>query len=231
MGLVAGDLNAGCKVIFVTLFGGISSAFPMSLNGDIFRENLPETKDDFRPMIGLMTPALANSPDFTRPLELMRASHARIRRQCETLMQLVANIKKQGCDRMARETSAAVVEKLDVATVQHKEDEEQDLLPRMVASATKSRGSSLTNMVAEITTEHRVLHRAWIELRAELQEFAAGDRNSLNGLAVDRFVKLYRTHILMEEAAVYPLAEMLLSTEDLVAIGAHMAHRRGVTSS
>jgi len=83
-------------------------------------------------------------------------------------------------------------------------------------------------MVAEITSEHRVLHRAWIELRAELQEFAAGDRDSLNSLAVDRFVKLYRTHILMEEAAVYPLAEMLLSNEDLAAIGTHMAHRRGI---
>lgn len=182
-------------------------------------------------MIRLMTPVLASSLDFTRPLELMRTSHARIRRQCETLMQLVAKIKKQGCDKTARKTSAVVIEKLDIATFHHKEDEEQDLLPRMVASATKSRGSSLTNMVADITSEHRVLHRAWIELRAELQEFSAGDRDSLNSLAVDRFVKLYRTHILMEEAAVYPLAEMLLSKEDLVAIGAHMAHRRGVGGS
>ena len=47
-------------------------------------------------------------------------------------------------------------------------------------------------------------------------------------MAVDRFVKLFRTHILMEEAAVYPLAEMLLSNEDLAAMGAQMAHRRGV---
>lgn len=179
-------------------------------------------------MIRLMMPVPVHSLDFTRPLELMRTSHARIRRQCETLMHLVAKIKKRGGDSKARETSAAVVQRLDVATFHHKEDEEQDLLPRMVASATKSRGSSLTNMVAEITSEHRVLHRAWIELRAELQEFAAGDRDSLNSLAVDRFVKLYRTHILMEEAAVYPLAEMLLSKEDLAAIGAHMAHRRGV---
>ena len=178
-----------------------------------------------------MMPVSSAFPDFTRPLELMRASHARIRRQCETLMQLVLKIKKQGCDSKARETSAAVVERLDVATFHHKEDEEQDLLPRMVASATKSRGSSLTNMVAEITSEHRVLHRAWVELRAELQEFASGDRNSLNSLAIDRFVKLYRTHILMEEAAVYPLAEMLLSKEDLAEIGAHMAHRRGVPSN
>lgn len=179
-------------------------------------------------MIRLMTPVSVSSLDFTRPLELMRTSHSRIRRQCDALRHLVARIKKQGCDSAARATSATVVQKLDVATFHHKEDEEQDLLPRMVASATKGRGSSLTNMVAEITSEHRVLHRAWVELRAELQEFSAGDRDSLNSLAVDRFVKLYRTHILMEEAAVYPLAEMLLSNEDLVAIGAHMAHRRGI---
>lgn len=203
----------------------------MSLAGDKICENLPDTQRYFRFSIRVMPPFLSTtSQDFTSPLELLRAGHARIRHQCDALTSLVAKIKKRGCDRAARKTSAEVIERLDVVTFHHKEDEEQDLLPRMVASATKGRGSSLTNMVADITGEHRVLHRAWIELRAELQELAAGDRDSLNSMAVDRFVKLFRTHILMEEAAVYPLAELLLSHEDLAAIGAQMAHRRGVKS-
>jgi hemerythrin-like domain-containing protein len=180
-------------------------------------------------MIDTVTPVLSPALDFARPLELLRAGHAHIRRQCDALSGLMANLKKQGCDSAARETSAQVIQKLDVVTYHHREDEEQDLLPRMVASATKGRGSSLTNMVADITTEHRVLRRAWTELRAELQDLAAGDRKTLDPLAVDRFVKLYRTHILMEEAAVYPLAELLLSNEDLEAMAAHMAHRRGVS--
>jgi hemerythrin-like domain-containing protein len=45
---------------------------------------------------------------------------------------------------------------------------------------------------------------------------------------VDRFVKLYQAHITVEESSVYPLAEMLLSREDLKEIGASMAERRGL---
>ncbi|MDH3286872.1 MAG: hemerythrin domain-containing protein [Betaproteobacteria bacterium] len=176
-----------------------------------------------------MTSAFDPTLDFTRPLELLRVGHQRIQRECDALRHLISNLKERGCDSAAREISARVVRKLDAVTYHHKEDEEQDLLPRMMAAATRGRGSALTRMVTDIGTEHQVLQRAWTELRADLQELAAGDRKSLNVLAVDRFVKLYRTHILMEEAAVYPLAEMLLSNEDLTAMGTQMAHRRSVS--
>jgi len=111
----------------------------------------------------------------------------------------------------------------------HHEDEEEDLLPRMMAAATISRGSRLTRMVADIATEHREMDRIWTELRAALQEISAGENLPLNVLSVDRFVKLYFSHIMIEETNVYPLAEMLLSRDDLEQIGAGMAERRGVT--
>lgn len=176
-----------------------------------------------------MNPICGTLHDFSRPLETLRATHARIRRQCDVLSQLIANLKRRGCDRAARETSAEVIRGLDTVSYHHKEDEEQDLLPRMMAAASRGRGASLTRLVADITTEHRLLQREWTDLRAGLQALAAGDRSSLDPLAVDRFVKLYRTHILMEEAAVYPLAEMLLSREDLAEMSTHMAHRRTVS--
>ena len=136
----------------------VRSVFRLSPDDDTFCENLPDSDPEFRSIIRAMTPFLAaTSQDFTRPLELLRASHARISRQCDALRRLAANIKKRGCSSAARRTSLDVIRKLDVVTYHHKEDEEQDLLPRMVASATKGRGSSLTNMVADITSEHRVL--------------------------------------------------------------------------
>ena len=55
------------------------------------------------------------------------------------------------------------------------------------------------------------------------------DRTSLDFLAVDRFVKLYQSHIAIANANVFPLAEMLLTREDLATIGANMAARRGVS--
>lgn len=175
-----------------------------------------------------MTHTCSTTLDFSRPLDMLRASHERLRGQCEKLRGLAANLKDRGCDDEARQTSANVIRDLDAVNYQHKEDEEQDLLPRMMAAAAIAGGSSLTRMVADITTEHRAMHHAWTELRAALQAVAAGERASLDPLAVDRFVKLYRTHIAVEEASVYPLAEMLLSREDLATIGAHMARRRGV---
>ncbi len=168
-------------------------------------------------------------PDFSRPLEVLRATHARIRRQCDALRDLILSLKKRGVDSDARESMVNVIRELDVVNHCHEEDEEHDLLPRMMAAATRGRGSSLTRMVTDITTEHRLMQRAWTNLRAELQALAVGGRATLDPLAIDRFIKLYRTHILMEEASVYPLAEMLLSNEDLAAMGAQMAHRRSVS--
>jgi len=82
--------------------------------------------------------------------------------------------------------------------------------------------------VADIANEHREMAREWTELRTVLQEISAGENAALDVLDVDRFVKLYQSHIAVEEASVYPLAEMLLSRDDLAAIGASMAARRGV---
>jgi len=89
------------------------------------------------------------------------------------------------------------------------------------------RSSQLTRLVAEIANDHREMDRTWTELRPVLQEISAGENTPLDALEVDRFVKLYQSHIAVEESNVYPLAEMLLSREDFAEIGTSMAQRRG----
>ena len=168
-------------------------------------------------------------PDFTHPLEMLKACHVRIRAECDTLRQLVAHLQDHGCDKQSRQAALNVIRYFDTASHLHHEDEEQDLLPRMMSAATIGRGSSLTRLVADIATEHRTMERAWTELRAALQLVMEGESAALDALAVDHFIKLYQSHIAVEEANVFPLAEMLLSREDLAAIGANMARRRGVT--
>ena len=167
------------------------------------------------------------SPDFSRPLSVLKACHERIRRECDRLTALVEHLREHGCDEQARQTATGVIRYFDTSARVHHEDEEEDLLPRMMSASTMSRGSSLTRMVADIANEHREMDRSWIELRAMLQEMMA-NQHSLDPLhlQVDRFVKLYRAHILMEESNLYPLAEMLLSRQDLADIGANMAQRR-----
>ena len=165
--------------------------------------------------------------DFSRPLDSLKTCHVRIRSECGKLRDLAERVKDGQCDEEARTVAAALMRYFDTAARFHHEDEEEDLLPRMMAAATIGRGSRLTRMVADIATEHREMDRLWTELRAGLQELSAGEKLPLNLLSVDRFVKLYASHITVEETNVYPLAEMLLSKEDLDQIGASMAERRG----
>jgi hemerythrin-like domain-containing protein len=165
--------------------------------------------------------------DFSRPLDTLKACHVRIRAECGNLRDLAERVKDGQCDDESRRAAAALMRYFDTAARFHHEDEEEDLLPRMMAAATLGRGSRLTRMVADIATEHREMDQLWTELRAALQEISAGEKLPLNVLVVDRFVKLYASHIMVEESNVYPLAEMLLSNADLELIGASMAERRG----
>jgi len=163
--------------------------------------------------------------EFAEPLVALKACHDSIRTHCETLRRLVGRVKQLGPDAEARRTAAAVVRYFDTAARFHHEDEEDDLLPRMIVVSTINRGSSLTRLVADIATEHRELERTWTLLRAALQGVAAGE-TPIDALEVEHFVKLYRAHLAMEEANVFPLAEMLLSRADLAEMSASMGQRR-----
>lgn len=167
--------------------------------------------------------------DFSNPLEALKTCHVRIRVECEKLRQLAERVADRNYDDEARRAAAALMRYFDTAARFHHEDEEDDLLPRMMVAATQGRGSRLTRLVAEIATEHREMDRIWKDLRAALQEISAGEQQPIDILAVDRFVKLYASHITAEESNLYPLAEMLLSRGDLEQIGASMAERRGVS--
>jgi len=169
-------------------------------------------------------------PDFSKPLEALKACHERIRSECGVLSRLVEHMKQNGCDAQARQAALNVMRYFETAARHHHEDEEEDLLPRMMTAATIGRGSKLTRLVADITTEHREMERLWTVLRAALQEISAGENIPLSAIEVDRFVKLYASHIVTEETNVLPLAEMLLSRDDLAEIGASMAQRRGIAS-
>lgn len=167
------------------------------------------------------------APDFSQPIEMLRACHERIRSQCDTLRRLAEHLKGHGCDGEARQAASSVMRYFETAARHHHSDEEDDLLPRMMVAATLGNGSRLTGMIADIATEHREMERAWTELRAALHEISTGESKALDFLAVDRFAKLYTSHIALEESTVFPLAEILLSRADLDAIGARMAERRG----
>ena len=165
--------------------------------------------------------------DFARPLAALKTCHDAILDQCDALRVLTERLKRYGSDADSRRMARDIVSFFDGAARYHHEDEEDDLLPRMIVVSTMNRGSSLTRLVASVATEHREIERSWTSLRALLQGVAAGERG-LDHLLVDHFAKLYGAHIAVEEANLYPLAEMLLSRADLTAMSASMAERRAI---
>ncbi len=167
--------------------------------------------------------------DFSLPLEALKACHVRIRSHCESLRRLLLHMNDYGCDAQARQSAVDIMRFFDTAARLHHEDEEDDLLPHMMSATTVNRGSRLTRLLADIATEHRMMDKVWIELRAVLQEISAGEATQLDPLNVDRFIKLYKTHIALEESNVFPLAEMLLSGNDIAEISSSMVRRRGLT--
>jgi pyridoxamine 5'-phosphate oxidase len=167
--------------------------------------------------------------DYSLPLEALKACHVRIRSNCEALRRLLLHMNQHGCDAQARQSAEGVMRFFDTTARLHHQDEEDDLLPHMMAATTVNRGSRLTRLVADIATEHREMGRVWVDLRAVLQEISAGEATQLEPLTVDRFIKLYRTHLAMEESNVFPLAEMLLSGNDIAEISSSMMARRGLT--
>ncbi len=174
-----------------------------------------------------MAKSIRTSPDFSHPIEALKACHERLRSQCAALRELVGRIRESGCDAEAQQAAAGVMRYFDTAARHHHADEEEDLLPRMVAEASMDRGLRLTRLVADLTREHREMDWAWSRLRPVLQKIAAGEHAVLDTRAVNRFAQLYTAHIALEEASVFPLAEMLLSRASLAEIGASMAQRRG----
>lgn len=174
-----------------------------------------------------MSASPRKAPDFSQPIDALKACHERIRAECGSLRKLVEHMQGHGCDEQARQAAAALMRYFDTAARHHHADEEEDLLPRMMIAATLSHGPRLTRLVGDIANEHREMDRMWTELRPVLQEISAGENTPLDALTVDRFIKLYRSHIALEEANVFPLAEMLLSGNDFAEMGVSMAQRRG----
>jgi hemerythrin-like domain-containing protein len=127
------------------------------------------------------------APDFSRPIEALKACHERLRSQCAALRELMDRVRELGCDAQAQQLAAGVMRYFDTAARHHHADEEEDLLPRMVAAASMGRGLRITRLVADLIREHRELHWAWSRLRTVLQEIAAGERAALDPRAVNRF--------------------------------------------
>lgn len=167
-------------------------------------------------------------PGFEEPIEMLRACHDRIAHQCATLERLVAHLQTHGCDEPAREAAAAVLRYFTLAGLNHHADEERDLFPRLLATATGEDAQRAAILVASMVADHREMERLWGALEPVLATLARGAIDRLDAVLVGAFCTIYRNHIVIEENDVIALAERVLPRAALAEVGQAMSIRRGV---
>lgn len=129
----------------------------------------------------------------------------------------------------ARDIAEKAVEFFHVAIFEHHQDEERELFPAVLSSATS--GEELARvkaMVKRLTDEHRALEGLWKQLESGLKKLAKGHASDINVADVQRLVTQYKAHASYEEAEFLPLSQIILgrNANHMSALGLslHMRH-------
>lgn len=162
-----------------------------------------------------------SAPDFDDPLGLLRACHQRMLAQCDLLEKLATHLQMNGVDADARTAARRVQTYFSTAAVHHHQDEEQDVFPRVVRSSLK-----MATVIHELKQDHEKLAAAWNDIGPMLGQLQhIGDTTRFRAL-VHGFCQAYREHIQIEEEDFLDVAQHILSSDDLRAIGKSMRERR-----
>ena len=168
------------------------------------------------------------APDFDQPVAVLKHCHGRIRKQLATLEKLLAHLPEHGADEQARQAATAVLKYFDKAAHLHHDDEEQDLLPMLLAVAKGDDAATLQALAPVILQEHKDMDAMWQDLHEQLTGIADGSGTQLSASIVRRFVQSYQGHMEREEGIVAPMALRLFGPDQMARLGAAMRRRRGL---
>jgi hemerythrin-like domain-containing protein len=166
------------------------------------------------------------APGFDQPVELLSACHGRIEAQLETLRRLVSWLPEFGADREAARAAQAILRYFRTAALNHHQDEELDVFPRLLERAGEAERHQVQGLVRSLIADHRELAAAWASIEAQLDQVAAGNTVELDAEEVRCFLQQYRNHIDCEESMLLPYVRRLLTADDEAELGASMAARR-----
>lgn len=162
---------------------------------------------------------------FEDPLGMLRACHDRIERQLATLGRLQRHLPEHGADAQARSAARALLRYFDHAAPNHHADEESSVFPRLLARAPSAR-----DLIARLERDHEHLGLNWRKLRPLLAGIASGQRAVLPPALVHEVQRCYESHMAIENESLMPMCAERLTAEELAAIGAEMAARRGAAA-
>ena len=171
------------------------------------------------------------APDFDQPVAVLKHCHGRIRKQLATMEKLLSHLPEHGADEQARQAASAILKYFDKAAHLHHDDEEQDLLPMLLAVAQGEDAATLQALVPVILQEHKDMDAMWQDLHEQLTAVADGSGTHLSASIVRRFVQSYLGHMEREEGIVAPMALRLFGPDQMARLGTAMRRRRGLDPS
>lgn len=115
------------------------------------------------------------------------------------------------------------------AIVEHHLDEERELFPAVLASATPGdEQQRVQALVDRLTQQHRLLEAQWKALEKDLRRIAKGQESDLDGADLLRLVGEYQAHATYEETEFLPLAQAILGRNahhlDALGLSLHLRH-------
>ena len=173
-------------------------------------------------------PLIDTAPDFDQPIAVLKHCHGRIRKQLATLEKLLAHLPAHGADEQARQAATAVRKYFDKAAHLHHDDEEQDLLPMLHATAQGEDAATLAALAPTILQDHKDMDAMWQALHEQLSAIVDGSSTFLAANTVREFVERYQSHMEREEGTIAPMAMRLFDARQMAALGAAMRQRRGI---
>jgi len=171
------------------------------------------------------------APDFDQPVAVLKHCHGRIRKQLATMEKLLSHLPEHGADEQARQAASAILKYFDKAAHLHHDDEEQDLLPMLLAVAQGEDAATLQALAPVILQEHKDMDAMWQDLHEQLTAVADGSGTHLSASIVRRFVQSYLGHMEREEGMVAPMALRLFGPDQMARLGTAMRRRRGLDAS
>ena len=176
----------------------------------------------------MTAPLFDSVPGFDQPIAVLKHCHDKIRKQLTTLQNLLAYLPQQGNTIAAQQAAKAVLQYFNKAAHLHHDDEEQDLMPMLQATATGADAALLSTLVPEILADHQRMDQAWSTLRPQLDAIAAGASTELSFEGVNAYVDAYHAHMSKEEGQLAPMAKRLFSAQQMEQLGTAMQRRRGI---
>lgn len=160
------------------------------------------------------------------PIDDFSQCHAGILSHLQALGQLPALLEPAA---QARRIAAETLGFFREAVFEHHAEEERELFPAVLASATPGdERERVQGLVDKLTAEHRRVEDAWKRLEPKLKAIAKGHDTDVAPEAIQMLVDSYQAHARFEEAVFLPLSQTILgrNANHLAALGVsmHMRH-------